>query len=83
MIVQVGTVRLRVSEFLARAVMDGARTDTAIAERIGVTRPTVTRALDGEPISGGFVAAVLLAFPDREFGDLFEAVRSSAESSAA
>lgn len=48
-----------------------------LAATLGVTRQTLARALDGETVSAGFVAAVTLAF-GRPIEQMFKAVRLAA-----
>lgn len=38
------------------------KNDTEMAKAIGVSRQTYARALDGEPVSSGFVAGTMIAF---------------------
>lgn len=53
--------------------LDGASV-TDIAKRIGVTRQTVARAIEGEPVSAPFIAAVTIEF-GMPFDHMFKAVR--------
>lgn len=50
---------------------------TGIAKRLGVTRQTVARAMDGEPVSAPFIAAVTLEF-GMPFDHMFKAIREEA-----
>lgn len=53
-------------------------TPLARAERIGVSRWTVARVEEGDTKPGiDFIAAVLDAFTDIRFDDIFEIVRAS------
>lgn len=67
------TVRLRRIEWDRRMNAKELATPHARAEHIGVSRTTVARIEDGETRPGiTFVAAVLVAFPDVRFEDVFE-----------
>ena len=77
-------IRLRVAEFRRRARRDGLTADGEIAARIGVHRITVSRMLKGEITPGQtFIAAVLAAFPEKRFEDLFEVPQAAASGSSA
>lgn len=81
-----GTVRVRAAQLRRHATRAGFTTDAELAARIGVNRTTVLRMLDpesdwtpGPRVIGG----VLLAFPDRSFGDFFEVVEIGQKARAA
>lgn len=65
-------IKLR-DEFFAAADARGWGSDAAIADRIGAERTTVWRVRNGHASPGEqFIAGVLSALPDMEFGDLFD-----------
>lgn len=47
------------------------RTDDQLATCIGVKQPTITRAMNGDPVGGDFVAYTLTALPWASFDRLF------------
>jgi len=67
------TVKLRTEQFEQYAEARGLSTDMEIAGHTGLDRTTVFR-LRCRDISPGerVIAALLIAFPDRHFEDLFE-----------
>jgi hypothetical protein len=72
-------IRLREDAFRRRQAQAGLLTDSALAEHLGISGGTVSRMLNGEIKPGeATIAAVLAAFPDCEFGDLFEVVSGAA-----
>lgn len=53
-------------------------TETALAARLGVNPSTLWRLTKGEvEPSGGFIARVVLAFPDVPMSDIFHALPAS------
>jgi len=68
-------IGLRVAEFRRRAKQEGLVSDSDIAARIGLHRTTVMRLLSKQTAPGyGFIAAVLAAFPETRFEDVFEVI---------
>jgi DNA-binding XRE family transcriptional regulator len=71
-------ISLRLNEWERRMKAQELATDSARAEKIGVSRTTVSRVQQGPSESGGirpgenFIAGVLYAFPDLRFEDVFE-----------
>lgn len=73
------TIRLRRGEWDRRMTAKELETHLARAERIGVSRTTVGRIESGEIKPGEeFIAAVLDAFADLKFENVFEVVRVAA-----
>ena len=76
-------IKLRLDEWERRMNAKSLATEHARAERIGVSRTTVHRIQKGPNEPGGirpgesFIAAVLDAFGDLHFEDLFEIERVS------
>lgn len=70
---QAPTVRMNSHALLAEASRLGIFGDEAIGTRVGVAATTIYRARTGahEP-SSRLIAAVLLAFPELRFADVFE-----------
>lgn len=51
---------------------DSARKAAALAKAIGIHRATVARIYSGDALPGTtFIAAMLAAYPDKDFEDLF------------
>ncbi|SET52595.1 helix-turn-helix domain-containing protein [Nonomuraea wenchangensis] len=77
-------ISLRLKEWERRMNAKDLATDSARAERIGVSRTTVSRVQQGPSEPGGirpgenFIAGVLYAFPDLRFEDVFEIEQVSA-----
>lgn len=68
-------IRLRTGQYVKFAALKGWKTQAAQATALNVTEPTVGRVLTGKRAPGeAFIAAVLTAFPELEFADLFEVV---------
>jgi len=66
-------IRLRRNEWDRRMNAKNLATPNARAERLGFSRTTVARIEKGETKPGyEFIAAVLDAFPDVRFEDVFE-----------
>lgn len=65
---------LRTEEFLRHCTEEaGLRNRADIARHLGVSRPNVTRLLDGANRPGtALIARTLAAFPEAKFEDLFE-----------
>jgi len=80
-----GTVRVRAAQLRRHAVRAGLKTDAEIASALGVNRTTVLRMLAGDDWTPGprVIGGVLLAFPDRSFGDFFEVVEIGQRARAA
>lgn len=69
-------IRLRRGEWNRRMVAKELATHHARAERIGVSRTTIGRIEGGKMAPGeDFIAAVLDAFTDLRFEDVFEVER--------
>lgn len=65
-------IKLR-DRFFTEAQERGWGSDAAIADRIGAERTTVWRVRNGHASPGEqFIAGVLAAMPDMQFGDLFD-----------
>lgn len=58
------------TDVLSALIAERGMTQSELAERAGVTRHTVRNALDGRPVSSGFVAGIGLAL-GVDFADLF------------
>jgi hypothetical protein len=66
-------LRLRVDVFLAHCRANGWEFENQQAAGLGVAPSTVNRVLKGTQRPGGqFISAVLRAFPDADFTELFE-----------
>lgn len=71
------TIRLRRGEWDRRMTAKDLATRRARADRIGVSHTTIGRIEEGEMKPGGeFIAAVLNAFGDLRFEDVFEIDRA-------
>jgi DNA transposition AAA+ family ATPase len=69
------TIRLRTSQFEKFCKIKGWKTQADKARGLKVTEPTVGRIVNGDRKPGEqFIAAVLSAFPELDFGDLFEVI---------
>ena len=67
------TVRLRTAQFRRYAEARGLNNYIEIAGHTGLARTTVFRLLRGDVDPGPYIiGALLTAFPDRHFEDLFE-----------
>lgn len=67
------TIRLRTRQYEKFAKLKGWTTDEAAASAIGVNPATVSRVRRGLTAPGErFIAGVLAAIPEVDFGDLFE-----------
>lgn len=53
---------------------NGIETEADLAAVIGVDTATLWRATNGKPVSGGFVARVVIAFPHASMRSLFDPV---------
>lgn len=72
-------IRLRTAQFDKFCALKGLKTQAAKARFLDVTEPTVGRVVNGERRPGEqFIAAVLHAFPELEFNDLFEVIDDEA-----
>jgi predicted DNA-binding transcriptional regulator AlpA len=66
-------VSLRTAQFRRYAKAMKLVSDSEIAAHLGLSRTTVFRMLRGDVAPGErIIAAILAAFPDRRFEDLFE-----------
>jgi hypothetical protein len=64
---------IRVDEYLRRCRARGWVLQSQQAQAIGVAASTINRVVTGRQRPGGhFVGAVLRAFPDADFTDLFD-----------
>jgi transcriptional regulator with XRE-family HTH domain len=68
-------IRLRTDAFDAWAASQGLESDTAAAERIGVSQPQLSRVLAGNVAPGEKFIAALLAATGRKFEQMFEVVK--------
>lgn len=69
------SIRLRTTQFEKFCALKGLKTQADKARFLGVTEPTVGRVINGDRRPGEqFIAGVLAAFPELEFGDLFEVI---------
>lgn len=53
---------------------NGIASETALAKVIGINAATLWRASNGNPVSGGFIASMKLAFPHVSADVLFTAI---------
>jgi transcriptional regulator with XRE-family HTH domain len=71
-------IRLRAAQIRQVQADAGLLTDTALAEHLGISGATVSRLLKGSIVPGeATIAAILAAFPDYAFEDLFEVVSAA------
>lgn len=68
-------IRLRTDAFDAWVASQGLASDTAAAERIGVSQPQLSRVLSGSVAPGEKFIAALLAATGRKFEQMFEVVK--------
>lgn len=71
--------RRKVATYLNRPKLDelrranGIQTEVELARIIGVNAATLWSASEGRPVSGTFIAGVILAFPHASLDSLFSA----------
>ena len=76
-------IRLRTEQYEKFAALKGWKTNAAQAAAIGVSEPTIGRILTGKRAPGeAFIAGLLAALPELDFGDLFEVVGGGSEDAA-
>jgi len=73
------TIRLRHTQLAKYMKMTNLDTKRDLARRLNVNESQVSRILLGHCAPGEkFIAAILAAFPDLEFSDLFEVITENA-----
>lgn len=80
------TIKLRIWQVQKYMALSGLRTKSALAEHMRIDRATVQRVFAGDALPGAtFIAAMLAAFPELAFEDLFDvtlAPRDEADTAA-
>lgn len=67
------SIRLRTAQYRKYAALKNWKTQSQAAAAIGVSEPALSRVIRGKRGPGAdFIAALLNAFPQLEFADLFE-----------